>query len=111
MGRVSLNLGRSGTQVSVSKMLCSEWLIMWMRVSFLIVFVFLPDLCLRVSADESFSGAPQKKSSPLNVVLILIDDLGWSDLGCYGSTYYRTPNIDALAQGGVKFTDGYAAHP
>lgn len=44
-----------------------------------------------------------------NVVLILIDDLGWKDLGCYGSTYYQTPNIDQLAQDGMRFTDGYAA--
>lgn len=44
-----------------------------------------------------------------NVVLILIDDLGWKDLGCYGSDYYQTPNIDRLADEGIRFTDGYAA--
>lgn len=44
-----------------------------------------------------------------NVVLILIDDLGWRDLGCYGSNYYRTPSIDRLAAEGMRFTDGYAA--
>lgn len=44
-----------------------------------------------------------------NVVLFLIDDLGWKDLGCQGSTYYHTPNIDRLAQEGVRFTDAYAA--
>ena len=44
-----------------------------------------------------------------NVVLILIDDLGWKDVGCYGSTYYQTPNIDRLAAEGMRFTDGYAA--
>ena len=36
-----------------------------------------------------------------NVVFILIDDLGWRDLGCYGSAYYKTPNIDRLAKEGV----------
>jgi arylsulfatase A-like enzyme len=46
-----------------------------------------------------------------NVVLILIDDLGQRDLGCYGSTFYRTPNIDALAREGLRFTDFYAACP
>ncbi len=46
-----------------------------------------------------------------NVVLILMDDLGQRDLGCYGSTYYRTPHIDRLATQGVRFTDGYAACP
>lgn len=44
-----------------------------------------------------------------NVVLFLIDDLGWKDVGCYGSTYYQTPNIDRLAAEGMRFTDGYAA--
>ena len=39
----------------------------------------------------------------------MIDDLGWKDLGCYGSDYYQTPNIDRLASEGVRFTDGYAA--
>lgn len=44
-----------------------------------------------------------------NVVLILVDDLGWKDVGCYGSDYYRTPHIDQLARDGMRFTDGYAA--
>ena len=44
-----------------------------------------------------------------NIVLFLIDDLGWKDVGCYGSDYYRTPNIDKLASQGVRFTNGYAA--
>lgn len=44
-----------------------------------------------------------------NFVVILIDDLGWTDLGCYGSQYYETPNIDRLAAKGVRFTNGYAA--
>jgi len=44
-----------------------------------------------------------------NFVLILIDDLGWMDAGCYGSKFYETPNIDRLAAEGMRFTDGYAA--
>lgn len=48
-------------------------------------------------------------SKPLNIVLILVDDLGWTDVGCYGSAFYETPNIDRLAQGGIRFTNGYAA--
>ena len=44
-----------------------------------------------------------------NIVLFLIDDLGWMDLGCQGSTYYRTPHIDQLAADGVRFTNAYAA--
>ncbi|MBT4911777.1 MAG: sulfatase-like hydrolase/transferase, partial [Gemmatimonadales bacterium] len=46
---------------------------------------------------------------PLNVVLIVIDDLGWMDSGTYGSTFYETPNIDRLASEGVRFTDFYTA--
>ena len=44
-----------------------------------------------------------------NIVYLNIDDLGWSDLACYGSTYYETPNIDRLASMGMKFTDAYAS--
>ena len=46
-----------------------------------------------------------------NVVLILADDLGWSDLGCYGGDLVKTPHIDRLAQEGVRFTDFYSASP
>ena len=51
---------------------------------------------------------PKKK---LNIVFFLIDDLGYKDLGCYGSTFYETPNIDRLAREGMRFTDAYAACP
>jgi arylsulfatase A len=44
-----------------------------------------------------------------NIVLILADDLGWADLGCYGSTYHETPNLDRMASNGLRFTDAYAA--
>ncbi|HEX6986079.1 MAG TPA: sulfatase, partial [Planctomycetaceae bacterium] len=46
-----------------------------------------------------------------NVVFILADDLGWTDLGCQGSKYYETPNIDRLAAEGMRFTSGYACGP
>jgi arylsulfatase A-like enzyme len=45
----------------------------------------------------------------LNVILILADDLGWKDLGCYGSDLYRSPNIDKLARDGMNFTQAYSA--
>ena len=50
-------------------------------------------------------------ASPANVLLILVDDLGTYDLGCYGATEVRTPRIDRLAADGVKFLDYYAAAP
>jgi arylsulfatase A len=46
-----------------------------------------------------------------NIVFILIDDMGWTDLGCYGSRFHETPNIDRLESEGMKFTDAYAACP
>jgi len=46
-----------------------------------------------------------------NIVVFLVDDLGQRDLGCYGSSFYETPNIDQLAKDGARFTDAYAACP
>ena len=48
---------------------------------------------------------------PTNVVMIVIDDLGWADLGCYGSTFHRSPNLDRLASEGMRFTQAYATAP
>ena len=46
-----------------------------------------------------------------NIILILADDLGGRDLGCFGSTFYETPNLDRLAKRGTRFTQAYAASP
>ncbi len=46
---------------------------------------------------------------PPNVVVILSDDVGWGDLGCYGATKTKTPNLDALAKEGMRFTDAHAS--
>ena len=46
-----------------------------------------------------------------NIVLIVVDDLGWKDLGCYGSSFYETPNVDSLAASGMRFTAAYSACP
>lgn len=54
------------------------------------------------------SGASDR---PPNIVFILADDLGWSELGCYGNTFNETPNIDRLASRGLRFTNAYAAAP
>lgn len=48
---------------------------------------------------------------PPNIVLIVVDDLGWRDVGCYGSPFYETPVVDRLARDGTRFTYGYAASP
>lgn len=59
--------------------------------------------CLAISSVES-------KRKP-NFLFILADDLGWTDLGCFGSSFYETPNIDRLAAESIKFTQAYAACP
>jgi arylsulfatase A-like enzyme len=58
---------------------------------------------------SSFCGR-DKESKP-NIVLILADDLGYGDLSCYGNKTIKTPNIDALAKGGMKFTDFHSNGP
>lgn len=47
--------------------------------------------------------------APANILFINVDDLGWTDLGCMGSAFYETPNIDQLANEGMLFTEAYAA--
>ncbi|UCF44345.1 MAG: sulfatase [Planctomycetota bacterium] len=53
---------------------------------------------------------PESKTEP-NIVFILADDMSWHQLGCYGSRFYQTPNIDRLAKQGMRFTNAYAAAP
>jgi arylsulfatase A-like enzyme len=52
--------------------------------------------------------APAAERKP-NIILMLIDDMGWTDLTCYGSKYYETPHIDRLAKDGMRFTQAYSA--
>jgi len=54
-------------------------------------------------------GKGRASSRKPNVVVIFVDDLGWTDLGCYGSKFYETPNIDRLAKQGAMFTRAYAS--
>jgi arylsulfatase A-like enzyme len=63
------------------------------------------------SASGSRSVAAQQESNPArrpNVIVFLVDDMGWVDCGAYGSKYYETPHIDAFAKRGMLFTDAYA---
>ena len=64
-----------------------------------------------LSQSSPVSAAPEIKMAKPNIVFMLADDLGWTDLGCYGSTFYDTPNLDKLAKQGAKFTQAYAACP
>ena len=58
---------------------------------------------------SSLSYAASKQVETPNIVIFFIDDFGWKDLGCYGSTFYQTPNIDKIAANGVRFTNAYSA--
>ena len=68
--------------------------------------LFLLLLVLGVAARVAAQTAP-----PPNVVLIITDDMGHGDLGVTGATDIRTPNLDALARGGIRFTEFYANGP
>lgn len=59
----------------------------------------------------AFSLSAARAADPPNIVFILADDLGWSDLGCYGSKFHKTPHLDALARRGLLFRQAYAANP
>jgi arylsulfatase A-like enzyme len=50
-------------------------------------------------------------ASKPNIIFILADDLGYTDVACYGSKYYETPNLDRMASQGMKFTSGYTCGP
>ena len=71
-----------------------------------IKYIVLSFLAFTVSLKSS-SQTNSKTVKP-NIVFIYLDDLGYGDLSCYGATGIKTPNIDALANGGVRFTNGYA---
>ena len=68
------------------------------------VLLLLAFLCPAVAQAD-------QKTKPLNFVFFLVDDLGWSDLKSFGSSFYDTPNCDRLAASGMKFTSAYAACP
>ena len=65
-----------------------------------IKFVFI--FCMILMASVGFS---QKKEQTPNIVLVLMDDLGYGDLSCYGALDIRTPNIDQIALDGIRFTN------
>ncbi len=62
------------------------------------------------AVDASEQTLPQETTSPPNILVIMTDDVGWFNLSAYndGMMGYRTPNIDSIAEGGIRFTDAYA---
>lgn len=69
---------------------------------------FMRTLLLSIAGIILLSITPGYAEKP-NIILILVDDMGWMDLSCQGSDYYKTPAIDRLADEGMRFTNGYAA--
>ncbi|WP_262915377.1 sulfatase-like hydrolase/transferase [Niabella ginsengisoli] len=61
------------------------------------------DICFRMWRKKE----PDNVSKP-NVIIVYLDDLGIGDLSCYGATAVKTPNVDKLAAGGIKFTDAHS---
>ena len=68
-------------------------------------------LALAACLLASCGPGPDPAAIPPNVVLVLVDDLGWMDLGCQGSEFFETPRIDALAADGARFTQAYSNCP
>ena len=72
---------------------------------------FMRTLCLSCAFVALAFTAPSAQSPPRpNVVIFIMDDLGYGDIGSYGAPDVKTPNIDRLAREGVKLTDFYANH-
>ncbi|MBQ5694802.1 MAG: sulfatase-like hydrolase/transferase, partial [Bacteroidaceae bacterium] len=57
------------------------------------------------------TGASDKKETRPNIIFIMCDDMGYGDLGCYGQKRIETPNLDRMAQEGMRFTQAYAGSP
>ncbi len=58
--------------------------------------------------QSEFASAGSAAKKRPNIIFIMVDDLGWADLGCYGSKAISTPNIDRMASEGIRFTDAYS---
>ena len=84
-----------------ARMTCGEFCVVAVLIGFIPATIGKP-----AHAQESIA-----EKSPPNVVIVYTDDQGWGVLSCYGSTDINTPNIDALAAEGMRFTDFYVSQP
>lgn len=78
------------------------------RLPTIVGLLFVLSHVTPATADESAKEAGS--GTRPNIIYIMVDDLGYGDLGCYGQKVVQTPNIDRLAAGGMRFTDHYAGH-
>ena len=72
------------------------------------IFILLAGIAITILTLTSMTSCQKESPKKPNIVLIMADDLGWGELGCYGQTKIETPNIDKLASEGMKFTQFYA---
>ena len=70
---------------------------------------FIRSILVTCGAILAAAVAPADQPAKPNVIVILVDDMGWRDLACQGSGFYETPHIDRLAASGMRFTNGYSA--
>ena len=70
--------------------------------------IFSLTLAMLIAATGWQFAAKDNKAAKPNIVLINLDDLGYGDVGAYGATALKTPNMDRIANGGIRFTNGYA---
>ncbi|MBK8516118.1 MAG: sulfatase [Saprospiraceae bacterium] len=80
-----------------------------MKLNFTTHAFYLIGFFLFFNLLSSCSIKTEKREKKPNVIFFLVDDLGWTDLECYGSKFYETPSINALAETGVRFTNAYSA--
>ncbi len=82
--------------------------IAWFLVNLMLVFSIG---CKSDKKENTENKNTSHEKSHKNIVFILVDDLGWTDLGCYGSSFYETPNIDRFAAQSHVFTNAYTPNP
>ncbi len=82
-----------------------------MNMFFKSCLVMLPVFAIGCKENAKAVATEVLENAPPNIVLIVADDMGYNDLGCYGNDFIETPHLDRLAKEGIRFTDGYAAAP
>ncbi len=80
------------------------------KLTFIFALMLVSSLTFSSAINASSPVAVTVKKQP-NIVFLLIDDWGWQDVGFMGSSYYDTPNMDALAKQSIRFNHGYSAAP
>ena len=79
-----------------------------MNKTYMTIALMSPLVCTATMGAKKAKANNQQKP---NVIIILADDLGYGDLGCYGAKNVETPNVDKLAKQGIRFTDAHAIAP